>query len=115
MSTHSLKRIITKALLAGGVVVAGLGLAAGTAQADDYFAPHQWCPGQSMVANQGGPGVNVIWDMNVCHTWQHVGYGQGNVAFKYGAPSYIWEGDNPPALPPSPCLGPTSGGCFPWP
>lgn len=27
----------------------------------------------------GGPGRNYVWDMNVCHTWQYVKGGMGNV------------------------------------
>jgi hypothetical protein len=82
-TTHKLKRIIAGALLSGGVAVAGLGVAAGTAQALPD-GPHQWCPGQSMQAGEGGPGGTVVWDMNVCHTWYYVGYGQGNVAIPLG-------------------------------
>jgi len=25
----------------------------------------------------GGPGLTVVWDMNVCHTWYRIDYGQG--------------------------------------
>ncbi|HUH69602.1 MAG TPA: hypothetical protein VLZ05_12460 [Mycobacterium sp.] len=38
-TTHNLKRIIAGALLSGGLVSAGLGLAAGTAQAQLGLAP----------------------------------------------------------------------------
>jgi hypothetical protein len=77
--------MIAGALLSGGVAVAGLGLAAGTAQA----APpaHQWCPGQRMPddgANPDGTPHLFSWDMSVCHTYYVVGYKQGNVG------DYIW-------------------------
>jgi hypothetical protein len=63
--THNLKRIIAGALLSGGIAVAGLGLAAGTAQAQPGFAPlATWCPGQPV------PGYPpVVWDINVCHDY----------------------------------------------
>ncbi|MDT5059276.1 MAG: hypothetical protein QOF66_7642, partial [Mycobacterium sp.] len=58
----------------GGLALAGLGLAAGTAQADPFAAqPHSWCPGQALPFN------NIQWDMGVCHTWYTVPFGQGNV------------------------------------
>jgi hypothetical protein len=107
MSTaHTLTRIIAGVLLSGGVAVAGLGLAAGTAQADPVLAPlfpapalsggpYRWCPGQRL------PSVDVGWDMNVCHTWYRVNNGQGNVGHD------IWDGSNPfasgPARSPSNC------------
>lgn len=99
-AVHNVKRIVAGALLSGGVAVAGMALAAGTAHAD-WYGPHQWCPGQSMNLPTG-PGKDWVWDMNVCHTWYSVGYAQGNVPSSYGAPSYIWDGDNPPPRPPPP-------------
>jgi hypothetical protein len=92
-----MKRLIaglaTAAVMSGGLGLAGLGLA-GTAQADpteDWYGPHQWCPGQSM-AMPGGPGYNVPWNMHACHTFYNVKYGQGNVT------PMIWDGPNPPPL-----------------
>jgi hypothetical protein len=101
---------------------AGFGPGAGLAQADcnspgqDHRAcpprgPNQWCPGQDMGANRGGPG-QVAWDMNVCHTWYYVGYGQGNTRWSYdhtsppgrSHDSDVWDGPNPPA-PPAPQCG----------
>jgi hypothetical protein len=109
-TTHSLKRIIAGALLSGGVAVAGLGLAAGTAQAERGFAPlshdpfpeaigpRQWCPGQELPqVGTDDPQAQVHWDMNVCHTYYIVDPGLGNVA------SIIWDGPNPPANPPRQC------------
>src|SRR5205085_6958772 len=71
-TTHTLNRIIAGALLSGGLGLAGLGLGAGTAQA--VTGPYQWCPGQPL------PATGLVWDMNRCHTYYKVGYGQGNVA-----------------------------------
>ena len=61
---------MTTMLVSGGLGLAGLGLTAGTAQADTS-SPHQWCPGQSMQ-HPDGPGPGVLWDMTVCHTWYYV-------------------------------------------
>jgi hypothetical protein len=47
---------------------------------------------------QSGPGDQYIWDMHVCHTWQHVEYPLGNVPRRGGAPSNIWDGPNPPPV-----------------
>ena len=74
---HNLNRIVAGTLLAATVAVAGFGLAAGTAQANTR-GPYQWCPGQQL------PETDVVWDMNVCHTWYygnagHVGSTNGQV------------------------------------
>ena len=65
---QNLKRIISGALLSGGVAMAVLGLDAGAAQAYPQCTGNgtcatQWCPGQRLPA----PDVN--WDMIVCHDW----------------------------------------------
>ncbi len=70
-----------------------MGFATGTAQADE--GRHVWCPGQSMEWPTG-PWNRAIWDMNVCHTWYAVDYGMGNTIDRFGSPSNIWEGENPP-------------------
>jgi hypothetical protein len=90
--------LATTLLVSGSLGLAGLGLGVGTAQADDNYGPHQWCPGQSMDWPTG-PWNRVDWDMNVCHTWYVVGLGQGNVPERSGGPSNIWDGDG--QLPPS--------------
>jgi hypothetical protein len=97
-------RLATTALVSGGLGLAGLGFA-GTAQAFD--GPHQWCPGQSMSPTQGGPGGEIVWDTNVCHTWYRIGgYATGNVGSRGGVPTDIWDGPNPPAPPPPQCNAP---------
>ena len=100
--------LATTLLVSGGLGLAGFGLAAGTAQAwsGDNGGPYQWCPGQTMNLPTG-PGPTWVWDMHVCHTWYRVGYALGNVPSNYGAPSYIWDGDNPPPPPPPQCGPPT--------
>ena len=66
---RSMKRgivaLATTVLVSGGLGLAALGVAAGTAQAQPGFAPlATWCPGQSV------PGYPpVVWDMNVCHDY----------------------------------------------
>ena len=131
-TTPNMKRLIvgltTAVLVSGGLGLVGLELAAGTAQADpctlqDQRAcpprgPHQWCPGRSMDPARGGPGTTVVWDMNVCHTWYFVAYGQGNVANNYGAPPgtpNVWDGDNPPAPPRPQCGVPGTLPCWLFP
>jgi hypothetical protein len=96
-TTDDVKRIIVGALLSGGLAVAGLGLGAGTAQAN--VGPYHWCPG-----GQGRlPNPNVVWDMSVCHTYWLVAPGLGNT--DDGLPQNdLWDGDNPPPPPPpAPC------------
>src|SRR5215813_3448489 len=62
---HTLKKIITGASLSGAVAVAGLGLAAGTAQAQPGCSSYAcWCPGQPLPGRVSGG-----WDMNACHDW----------------------------------------------
>jgi hypothetical protein len=96
-TSHTSKRVITAALLSGGVVLAGLGLATDTAQAqpgDNFSQPHQWCPGQPL------PATDVHWDTNICHTWYWVPVGgMGNVG------QFVWDGANPPPHGPPPCYG----------
>src|SRR6516225_1138690 len=88
----ALKKTLAGAVLSGGVAVAGLGLASGTAQsepapqfngpfpADNFTVPHQWCPGKSL------PMPDVRWDMSVCHQWYWVPVGgMGNVG------QFVWE------------------------
>ena len=78
------KRMLAGALTSVSLAAAGLSLAAGTAQAIPS-QPHQWCPGMPMQ-NPPGPGAMYQWDMNVCHTWQYVKSGMGNV------PQQVWVG-----------------------
>ena|SRR5271166_689496 len=90
---RNLKRIIAGGLMSGAVAVAGLGPAAGTAQADPQSqGPFQWCPGQPMA----GVLSPIRWDMSVCHTYWATPFGRGNVPLRAGGPSSIWEGNDPP-------------------
>ena len=110
--THTRKRIIAGALMSASLATVGLGLGTGTALALPS-QPHEWCPGMSMN-NPPGPGAMYHWDMNVCHTWQYVKPGMGNVAHEVGVgpldpvtyrwtdykivveDSDLWEGPNMP-------------------
>ena len=120
---HSLKQIIAGTLLSGGVAAAGLGLAAGTAHAENWcapaamvgpvcYGPNQWCPGDSLFHLTQNHVANPInWDMRVCHTYYYVPWGRGNFG------QDIWEGPNPPDpqtfAPPAPAIvGPNE--CLPW-
>jgi hypothetical protein len=91
--------LVTTLLVSGGLGLAGLGLAAGTAQAEPGLAPqfhspvpavkgpYQWCPGDPLPYNDS----NVVWDMGVCHTWYGVDYG-----FQANRGQFVYEGDTPP-------------------
>lgn len=105
-------RTFSAALTSAGLAAAALSLGTGTAQALPS-QPHVWCPGMSMH-NPPGPGAMYVWDMNVCHTWQYVKPGMGNVAHRVGVPPLdpvtyqytnfriepggggVWEGPIPP-------------------
>jgi hypothetical protein len=108
-------------LVSGGFAVAGLGT--GTAQADDdcgpaamvnhvCWGPNRWCPGDSLFHLTQNHVYNpVTWDMNVCHTYYHVAFDQGNQG------QGIYEGPNPPPpqslpAPPPPGLPPPPGMCW---
>jgi hypothetical protein len=70
-TSHTLTRIIAGTLLSGGVVAAGLGVAAGTAQArpgnpQGCTQTSCWCPGQPLPGHVAGD-----WDMNDCHDWHY--------------------------------------------
>jgi hypothetical protein len=104
-------------LMSGDLALAGLG--AGIAQADDdcrpaamvnhvCWGPNRWCPGDSLFhLTQNHVHNPVTWDMNVCHTYYHVAFDQGNQG------QGIYEGPNPPppqSLPPrGPYLPPPPG------
>lgn len=91
-----LRSVAAGALATGILATAGLGLSAGTAQAKPR-GPYQWCPGQHL------PETDVVWDMNVCHTWYWVDYG-----FQANRGHFVYEGDTPP-----PDLGCIPGLCLP--
>jgi hypothetical protein len=67
-------RFATTVAVSGGLALAGLGLGAGTAQADPGTdMAYNWCPGQAL------PFRNLQWDMSVCHTYYIVPVGTGDV------------------------------------
>jgi hypothetical protein len=105
------------------LVSGGLAVATGTAQADDdcgpaamvngvCYGPNQWCPGDSLFHLTQNHVYNpVTWDMNVCHTYYHVAFDQGNQG------QGIWDGPDPPppVAPPAPAppgLPPPPGMCW---
>ena len=93
---HRLERVVAGALLSGGVALAGLAPAAGTAYADDhcstrtgcYHGPGmRWCPGDYVW-----PGLVVTgWDLSVCHAY-HATFNDNN------DPIGIAEGPGPPLI-----------------
>ena len=95
-AAHYVKRIIAGTVLSGSLAVAAVGLAGGTAEANTR-GPYQWCPGQHL------PATDVVWDMNVCHTWYWVDYG-----FQANRGQFVYEGPTPP-----PNLGCIPGLCLP--
>ena len=100
----STAKAIAGVLLTAGTMTAGVGPAAGMAEAQPeigtFVAPHPAggpdpAPGPDMTGlhtetNRGGPGPLVQWDMSQCHTWYYVNWGYGNLT-----PS-VWDGPNPP-------------------
>lgn len=84
------------------MVYGGLGSAPAQA-APQKDGTLQWCPGRNPYL-KGMYLMDYAWDTTVCHTCYLVGYNLGNVPHKDGSPSRVWDGDNPPAMPPSqPC------------
>ncbi len=89
--------IIAAALVSGGIAVAGLGLAAGTAQAASGIAPQaHWCPGDPVQQLPHG------WDQSVCHDYYWTGPDAQNPN------SHLVEGVMPPLM-----CGPVPCGLFP--
>ncbi|RDH79588.1 hypothetical protein DVS77_05040 [Mycolicibacterium moriokaense] len=94
-------RVTLTVAAAGAVAAAGLVLDTAAAQADPFPAqPHSWCPGQAL------PFSNIQWDMNTCHTWYIVPFGQGNVRMVdlqgNALDSFIADGPVAPMLTPPP-------------
>jgi hypothetical protein len=107
-TTHTPRRVLAVALLSGGVALAGIGLAADTAQAQTESRPSFMAPSQKTTSRFliiGAPGNpcrrnDVVWDTNICHTWYWVPVGgMGNVG------QFVWDGENPPPHGPPPCYG----------
>jgi len=104
-------RLATTVVVSGGIGLAGLGLATGTAQVDPIWGPSyeggncpegvtctHWCPGDSLI-----PGNQVItWDWNICHDWYWDSEGTVDVATNI---VYPWHGVTHEAVPP-PAVGP---------
>jgi hypothetical protein len=97
--SRTMTRIVAATVFSGGVAIAGLGLGAGTAQADPndhcssrtgcYHGPGmRWCPGDYVW-----PGlVATGWDLSMCHVY-HSTFNDNN------DPIGIAEGPGPPPLP----------------
>ena len=104
-----ISRLATTVAVSGGLAMAGLGLAAGAAQADPNQAVgYNWCPGEAL------PFSNIQWDMGVCHTYYMVPFGQGNVRMVdlQGNPldSFIAADVPPPVFAPPPPPAPLPPG-----
>jgi hypothetical protein len=59
-------RAMTAVLLSGGIGLTGLGLASGTAQADDHRPSYHWCPGDFWDSHWG-----FNWEWFLCHDDWH--------------------------------------------
>jgi hypothetical protein len=69
-TSRAIKQIIAAPLLSGALTVAGLSMAAGTAQAQPAGCdvPYGcWCPGQALPKTNGP----LPWDMNSCHNYHY--------------------------------------------
>ncbi len=91
--------LVTTVLVSAGLGLAGLGLAAGTANAYPLCTTYgacstQWCPGMRL------PEPDVQWDMSICHDWMPIPHEAE--AVQVG--SHVWEGE--------PC-DPVGLSCFP--
>lgn len=102
-----IKQLLAAAVTSAALVAAGLSLGAGTAAALPS-QPHQWCPGDSMQS-PSGPGSWIVWDMNVCHTWQYVRWGGNASKVDFDGTivpaTSVWDGPSPPpdSAPPVEC------------
>jgi hypothetical protein len=109
MKRTVIARLASAVVVSGGLGLAGLGLTAGTAQADPQSpGPFQWCPGQPLPGQHYGAisdptrnitipphDITVIWDNSVCHTYWYTPSGRGNVPMSDGGKN-IWDGPDPP-------------------
>jgi hypothetical protein len=90
---HTLKRIIAATPLTGGLAVAGMGLAAGTAQATCNslgVCGTVWCPGQTL------PASDVKWDMSVCHHYYGGTVGERGTEGGIQVGAHVIEGEPTP-------------------
>ena len=110
---NRISRFATSVLVSGGLGLAGLGLASGTAQANPFWGPSygggncppgvgtctHWCPGDPPI-----PGSQVItWDWNICHDWHWNSEGVVDVNSNM---IYPWHGVPHDAGPPPPAPPP---------
>jgi hypothetical protein len=90
-----MKRTLIAGFATAALISGGLGLAAGTAQADPPMpgGTGTWCPGQPMPRQTVGPPLT--WDMSVCHHYWYDGHGPDGMGT---AGYYPVEGENPNSL-----------------
>lgn len=124
---NRIARMAAMAVLSGGLGLAALGGAAGTAYADgpSYQGGNcpggltctHWCPGDPLI-----PGAEfgvITWDWNICHDWYWTSEGTVDIATNT---VYPWRGTPhqaapvPPAPPPPPPdePQPLPADCPPW-
>lgn len=87
------KPVIAATLISGAAVVAGMSLGTGTAQASCNtigMCSYQWCPGEAL------PMPDVVWDMNVCHTYYGGSPGHRGTVGGIPVGAHIMEGEPSP-------------------
>lgn len=83
---------------AGGLGLAGLGLASGTAQADIGPVPmYHWCPGDFW-----DPGWGFNWDWGFCHDDHHRDMDGWDRSRDWWGPPPPWQQGPPPPWQPGP-------------
>ncbi len=117
-------RVATTVIVSGGVALAGLGLATGTAQADPVWGPSysggncppgvgsctHWCPGDPAI-----PGTEfgiLTWDPNICHDWY---WNSEGIVDINSNTVYPWRGAPHEAAPPPPPPSGPPPAPAPWP
>ncbi|HET6733327.1 hypothetical protein [Mycobacterium sp.] len=126
---NRISRLATTVVVSGGLGLAGLGLATGSAEADPAWGPSysdgncppgvgactRWCPGDTPYSWS----YMVKWDWNVCHDWYWNSEGVVDIASNtiypwHGVPHQAPPPPPPPAGPPPPPPPPPPGICIPF-
>ena len=81
--------------LVSGILFCESLVCAGMTHADDngWGPPKHWCPGEPALMTGNDVTDPLNWDWNVCHTYDILYPGMGNVS------QMFWDGDNPREAP----------------
>ncbi len=122
---NRIAHLATTLVVSGGVGLAGLTLASGTAQADNpFWGPSysgescppgvgsctHWCPGDPPIP--GSEFGAISWDWNICHDWYWNSEGTVDIATNT---VYPWHGAPHEAAPPPPPPSGPPPAPAPWP